>query len=243
VERAALVLILLLAPPQTPARPTLKLDAKAAASKAHAVEPRAAVEALLRGSQGAPAASALAAIGRNVDELLVALARDPAIELPVRGRAVAALAQTPTPLARSFLYALVADPAKALAAQGKRKAAAVDGGAKTAAASGVTSDEAARTLQRRGAVSLGWIGGGAAPATLGPLLAHPDADVRADAALGLALTRLPRAAEILRARLPLETDPRVRAHIARQITVIEGALGLSPAPTVPAKQGPVRSEF
>jgi hypothetical protein len=85
-------------------------------------------------------------------------------------------------------------------------------------------------------VTLGWIAGPLAPPVLAPVLEHADPDVRADAAVGLALTRLPAAADLLRARLPRETDPQVRGHLARQLNVIEAALA-APAPAPPSNAG------
>jgi HEAT repeat protein len=225
----------------------------AGASKAGKPTPasaRATLEGLLRSSSSGPSATDLAAVGRNVDELLVTIARDASLELPLRARAVGALAKIPTNAARAFLVALIEDPQEALAPAAARRprgkpAPLPDAGAQPLG----QSDDVSRTLVRRAAVSLGWIGGSLAPRTLGPLLAHSDPDVRADAAVGLALTRLPEAVRLLRARLPVETDGRVRGHIARQLTVIESALGpLSPvgAPATPSAKPvgpPPRSEF
>jgi hypothetical protein len=192
--------------------------------------------------------------------LLVAMARDAALELPLRARAVGALSRVPTPASRAFLSALIEDPNEALAPAAAQRprgkvaakeppapAAKKDGGAVAAARPRASDDDVTLTLLRRAAVSLGWIGGSLAPITLGPLLEHNDPDVRADAAVALALTRLPEAAHLLRARLPREKDPRVRSHIARQLNVIEAALGpVAPAahPGPPPAAGPPgRAEF
>ncbi|HXU82001.1 MAG TPA: HEAT repeat domain-containing protein, partial [Polyangia bacterium] len=86
-------------------------------------------------------------------------------------------------------------------------------------------------LLAKAAVALGWLGGVRVPDRLGPLLDHPDPDVRVDAAAGLGLTRLPTAVEHLRKRLDVEPVARVRAQISRQIQVIEATL----APPEPKK--------
>ncbi|HEY0712749.1 MAG TPA: HEAT repeat domain-containing protein, partial [Polyangia bacterium] len=156
----------------------------------------------------------------------------------VRTRAVGALAYTPTRTARTYLMSLVRgrDPA---APTKPASVASKDAGAtpaKPVADAGQTPDKAttsaALVLLRRAAVTLGWIGGPLAPPALAPLLEHADPDVRADAAVGLALTRLPAAAEILRARLARESDARVRGHISRQLSVIDTALA---APATPSR--------
>jgi HEAT repeat protein len=220
--------------------------AQATAAPARKPEPtrtanaRASLEALLRKSSTPPSATDLAGVGRNVDELLVSIARDAALDLPLRARAVGALARVPTAASRGFLMAMLEDPEDALAPAAARRPAG-----KPAPDAAPAGDDVTRTLLRRAAVSLGWIGGSLAPAALGPLLAHTDPDVRADAAVALALTRLPEAARLLRARLPIEPDPRVRGHLARQLNVVEGALGpATPPPGPPPKAGlPQRGEF
>ncbi|HEY0708786.1 MAG TPA: HEAT repeat domain-containing protein [Polyangia bacterium] len=211
---------------------------------------RARVAHLLRTSPTAPPNVELAAAGRAVDEALIAIAADDALGLPVRTRAVSALAYTPTRAARTYLMSLVraqgaaAAVTSAPAKPGKSAdagATAGDAGATAeATASGqpvagatAESKNAALTLLRRAAVTLGWIGGPLAPPALAPLLDHNDPDVRADAAVGLALTRLPAAATLLRARLARETDGRVRGHLARQLNVIDAALA-APAPAAKA---------
>jgi HEAT repeat protein len=214
------------------------------------VTPRAALESLLRKSGAPPSDAELRGVARNADQLLVAIARDASLELSLRGRAVGALAHVPTAAARGFLVTLIEDPGEALAPEAARRPPGKAGKSKTVKPAprdaGATpgNAEESRTLVRRAAVSLGWIGGSQAPAIIGPLLAHDDPDVRGDAAVALALTRLPEGARLLRARLPLEKDPRVRSHIARQLNVIEAALGAaaaSPPPATPRTQ-PVRGD-
>jgi HEAT repeat protein len=73
------------------------------------------------------------------------------------------------------------------------------------------------------------------PGQLGPLLAHPDPDVRLDVAIALGLTRSEEAADFLRARFDVETVPKVRSQMGRQLRVIEDALAEArrPPPTPP----------
>jgi HEAT repeat protein len=157
---------------------------------------RAALEPRLRSYQPDPAA--WRALGPGTDQTLIEIAGDGKTETLLRARAVSTLGYFPTPAARKFLEATI---------EGK----------------GTSSDPGDRLLVSKAAVSLGWLGGVDVPARLAPLLSHADADVRLDAAIGLGLTRLPSAAEALRKRLELETVPRVRAQVSRQIQVIEDA--------------------
>lgn len=215
--------------------------------RAPAQSQRAAVENLLRASAAAPTAPELARLGRAVDETLIAIARDPAVDLPIRARAVGALVNTPSTAAHTFLRELVERPEKTLS-PARGKAPKPDAGAADAGAGPEKRAEAAaqQVLLRRAAVALGWLGGPRVVMALGPLLDHPDPEIRADATLGLALTRSPEAAQRLRTRLPKETDPRVRGHIARQINVIEAATGGTPPPPPPPPKipGPTpRGEF
>jgi hypothetical protein len=232
---------------------------------------RGRLEQLLRASNAPPTDVELATAGRAVDEGLIAIASDPEVELPVRTRAVGALAYTPTRTARTYLMSLLRPASSAPAVTGGKAGGAQTAGAnKTAGAptskapgatgnatqaaadagapgspdaattarppTATTSTAAALVLLRRAAVTIGWVGGPLAPPALGPLLEHADPDVRADAAVGLALTRLPAAARLLRARLSRETDPRVRGHLTRQLSVIDTALATPPptATTLPA---------
>jgi hypothetical protein len=186
-------------------------------------ETRAALVALLRPSAPPPGTDELAALGSGVEDQLIAIARDDHEELSLRARAVTALGRAPLPTTatRLFLTGLLKPRAA------PDKAGRPDAGATPPAAAA----NADLLLLRRAIVALGTIGGGRAPDLLAPLLAHADPDVRADAAVALALTRLPKAAEHLRARLALETDGRVRGLIARQLNVVDAALGRE----VPAK--------
>lgn len=165
---------------------------------------RADVEAKLRAHPPPPAAS-FRALGYGTDQLLVEIGGDAKAELLLRARAIAALGYLPTAPSRRFLEAFVAEHAGA-------------------------SDDRYRLLLRRAAVALGWQGGLHAASRLGALFDHHDPDVRLDAALGLGLTRLPAAADLLRKRLPNETEARVRSQISKQLRLIEDALAAGTAP-------------
>ena len=164
---------------------------------------RDAVLKLIGASERPPSQRDLRALGDGVDGVLIALADDAKLDAKMRARAVSALAFVPTATSRAFLGKLVG---------------------KSAAAKDATDV----LLIRRAALALGWQGGSATPPLLADLLQHTDPEVRVDAALALALTRLSSAADLLRARLDVESDGRVRGHITRQLRVVEEALGLPP---------------
>ncbi len=168
---------------------------------------RASVEARLRAYDLPPSEKDLQKLGRDVDLVLVEIAGNAKVEILIRVRAVSALANCGTVAARRFFDQTI----------------------DKYATSTVPAD---RLLLRKAAVGLGWMGGLTTPDRLGPLLENPDPDVRLDAAIGLGLTRLPGAAALLRKRLPVEPDARVRVHIGRQLATIDRALGAtSPGPT------------
>jgi HEAT repeat protein len=160
--------------------------------------PRATVENRLHKYQPDPAA--WRALGPGTDDALLEIGGDGKVEVLVRARAISTLGYFPTPAVRKFLEATI---------EGK----------------GASSDPGDRLLVGKAAVALGWIGGVQVPGRLTPLLASADPDLRLDAAVGLGLTRLAAAADSLRKRLDIETVPRVRAQISRQIQVIEEARG------------------
>jgi hypothetical protein len=178
-------------------------------------ELRTALVALLQAPGPPPGPGELAALGSGVEDQLIGIGRDDRAELSLRARAVSALARAPFPTTatRLFLTGL-------LQPRPTPSPPRPDAGAPAAA-----SGKSDVLLVRRALIALGTIGGGRAPDLLAPLLSHADPDVRADAAVALALTRLPRAAEHLRTRLPLETDGRVRGLMARQLNVLDAALG------------------
>jgi HEAT repeat protein len=171
---------------------------------------RAAVETRLRANTLPRSAAEWQALGPGTDEILVAIAGDAKAELQLRAHAVTALGVMSTRPGRAFLESVV-----------KQKASSADAGDKL--------------LLRKAALALGWAGGNAVPDQIGPLLDHPDPDVRIDAAIGLGLTRSEEAADLLRKRFDVETVPKVRNQIGRQIRLIEEAVAAA-KPSPPASQ-------
>jgi hypothetical protein len=169
---------------------------------------RAAVEARLRANTLPRAAADWVALGPGTDEVLIAIAADAKAELQLRVHAVSALGVLSTRPGRAFLESVV-----------KQKASSADAGGKL--------------LLRKAALALGWAGGTAVPAQLGPLLDHPDPDVRIDVAIGLGLTRSEEAAGFLRKRFDVETVPKVRNQIGRQLRLIEDAVAAAKSPASP----------
>jgi HEAT repeat protein len=162
--------------------------------------------------------SELRALAQVPEKPLIAVASDVRAETMVRARAVAALRLLPSPGVRAYLDRLLQDKAKA-------------------------SDAGDRLLLRRAAIALGWLSGPRACQQLALLFANEDAEVRVDAAIGLGLTRAADAPAFLRRQLAVETAPRVRDQIERQLR----ALGLGPTepekpPPKPERQ-PMRGGF
>jgi HEAT repeat protein len=160
---------------------------------------RAAVEAQLRAKAQPGSATEWRALGSGVEEALVALAGDSKVDLQERGRAVSALGLVATRPGLAYLEKVVKESA-------------------------ATTDAGEKFILRKAAVALGWTGGAAVPGQLGPLLQHSDPDVRLDAAIGLGLTRSEEAADLLRARFDVETVPKVRSQIGRQLAQVEQAI-------------------
>jgi len=171
---------------------------------------RAAVEARLRANTLPSSAADWRALGPGTDEVLIAIAGDAKAELQLRAHAVTALGVVSTRAGRAYLEVVV-----------KQKASSTDAGDKQ--------------LLRKAALALGWAGGTLVPSQLGPLLEHPDPDVRIDAAIGLGLTRSEEAADLLRVRFDVETVPKVRSQIGRQLRLIEDAAAEAKRP-LPAPQ-------
>jgi hypothetical protein len=126
---------------------------------------------------------------------LIAIASDLAVERLTRARAVAALRLLPSPAVQDFLCQLVQSKAK-------------------------TTDTTDRLLLRRAAVTLGWLGGADAPEVLALLFENDDAEVRLDAALGISMTRASSALGLLHKQLAVESSPRVREQIQRQLLAL-----------------------
>jgi hypothetical protein len=146
-----------------------------------------------------PAAGELRALALAPEDALMAIVSDPAALALIRSRAVAALRVVPTQGVGVFLGKLIQSKAKA-------------------------TDTTDRLIVRRAAVVLGWMAGAGAAETLSLLFDNEDAEVRLDAAIGLGLTRAATAATYLRRQLAVETAPRVRDQMERQLR----ALGESP---------------
>jgi len=152
---------------------------------------RAEVEAALRKEGDAN----LPRLAAEAEAILMAIADDKAVEGPVRGRAVAALAYARTARAHTYLENLVL-----------RRA--------------TSSDLTDRLLVRRGAVALGWQAGPRVVDIVAPLLDHGDPEVRLDAAVALGLCRARGAEAPLRARLAQEQDPAVRRQIESALRTV-----------------------
>jgi HEAT repeat protein len=112
-----------------------------------------------------------------------------------RSRAVAALRLLPSPTVQAFLGTLIESKAKA-------------------------TGETDRLILRRAAVALGWMAGSDAPEQLALLFENDAPDVRLDAVLGISMTRAATAAAILHKQLVVESSPRVREQIQRQLTAL-----------------------
>jgi HEAT repeat protein len=152
---------------------------------------RSQIEAYLA-THDVPAATELRALAAAPENVLMAVASDPAAEGLMRSRAVAALRVVPTQGVQVFLGKLIQTKAKA-------------------------TDKTDRLLVRRAAVVIGWMGGAGAVEKLAMLFDNEDAEVRLDAAIGLGLTRAATAATSLRRQLAAEPAPRVRDQIERQL--------------------------
>jgi HEAT repeat protein len=144
----------------------------------------------------------LRALASAPEKPLMAIAEDAQAEGLARARAVAALRLLPSPEVQGFLGKLVRSKAK-------------------------SKDATDQLLLRRAAVALGWMGGSRAGDDLALLFENGDPEVRLDAAIGIGLSRAPDAADLLRRQLAIESVPRVRNQIERQLRV------LAPAPTEP----------
>jgi hypothetical protein len=160
-----------------------------------------------------PSAAQLQTIARAPAKSLMTIAADAHAPALVRARAVAALRLFPSADTRSFLAGLIEAKAK-------------------------TTDATEGLLVRRAAVALGWLGGPDVCEQIAVLFANENSEIRVDAAIGLGLTRAAEAPALLRAQLAVETVPRVRDQIERQLR----SLPRPPPPPTPTekKQQPQR---
>lgn len=188
----------------------LPLAAAPAADAGRAGNDRARFEAYL-GDHDVPTAAELRALGKAPDKSLITLSSDTRADGLVRARATAGLRFFPTPEVQTFLGKIIQKNAKA-------------------------TDATDRLIVRRAALALGWMVAARAADTLVLLFDNDDVEVRVDAAIGLGLTRSEAAASSLRRRLDVESAPRVREQIERQLR----AMG---QPTnQPEKAPPVKKE-
>ena len=164
-----------------------------------------------------PSAAELRALAKAPEDALMAIASDTRAEGLIRSRAVAALRLVPTPGVQGFLGKLIQAKAKA-------------------------TDASERLLVRRAAVALGWMAGPGAAEKLDLLFDNEDAEVRLDAAIGLGLSRAATAATCLRRQLAVETVPRVRDQIERQLRALGEPL-VEPKAPAPKKEQPMRSSW
>lgn len=199
--------------PKPASRPGRSRAPEPAVDPAQAAAARTRVEARLGGLERGLDEAELRELGPGADRALVAIASDEKAGLPLRVKAIGALAYTPTRPANEYLRRTV-----------------------TALQTSRTPEET--TLLRKAAVSLGNQSGPAAVDTLAPLLEHPDPAVRTDATIALALCRTGRAAEALQARFEREPDDGVRAQMARQLEVLRKSLPPAPAPPVGGPRRP-----
>jgi HEAT repeat protein len=184
-------------------------DAGVAAPKADSAPSRAVVEAALTSTTRPVGARELAELGPRVDETLLAITRDANAATSLRARAIAAMAYVRSEPVVKYLRATI-----------------------DRAFDAKTPDD--RMLVRKAALSYGWIGIPESPTDLAPLLGHPDADVRVDAGVALALTRLKDAVPPLERHVESEKDPWVRRQLARQLDQLKKYAG-----TPPKRRSPV----
>ncbi len=156
---------------------------------------RAKVERLLSGYEPRPIGPELRRLGDGVDEVLIAIARDPKTRPVRRARALAALGQVPTLAGRDACRGVIRDESRA--------------------ASGPEVLDVAACARTLGAF------GPQLQMDLAPLLAHPAPDVRAAAAEGLATAHAKLALPLLEHQLDREKDPAVRATLTKSIDSIK----------------------
>ena len=165
-----------------------------------------------------PTAAELRALAKSPEDALMAIASDTRAEGLIRSRAVAALRLVPTLGVQAFLGKLLQGHAKA-------------------------TDPTERLIVRRAAVAIGWMAGPGAAEKLVPLFDNEDADVRIDAAIGLGLTRAGAAATYLRRQHAVETVPRVRDQIERQLRALGEPLVEPEKAPAPKNEPPMRSSW
>ncbi len=156
------------------------------------------VEALQGSSPMTP--ERVGSMGKDADLVLIDLVRDDKVEREVRGRAIDALAASGTVVARDQLVRMATS----------------------------TGDELEVTLLRRALLGLGWMRDGRATDIISPWLTHPEAQVRTDAAVALALTKTKGALETLERHKRGEKDAGVRSKVERLIRQLRHELPPEP---------------
>ena len=197
--------------------PCLPCLVVASADAGRAATERSRFEAYL-GDHDVPTAAELRALGKAPDKTLMALSSDPHAEGLVRARATAGLRFFPTPEVQTFLGKLIQKNAKA-------------------------TDATDRLIVRRAALALGWMVVADAPDTLALLFDNDDVEVRVDAAIGLGLTRSESATGYLRRRLAVESAPRVREQIERQLRAMGKPTTQPEKAPSPKKEAPMRTDW
>jgi HEAT repeat protein len=142
-----------------------------------------------------PSADDLFGLGASPANVLMAIASDEHAEGLTRARAVSALRLLPSPVVQTYLEKLIQSKATA-------------------------TDAADRLVVRRAAIALGWMAGSDAPDLLAALFANEDVEVRVDAVLGISMSRAATAANTLRKQLVVDSSPRVRQQIERQLVAL-----------------------
>lgn len=177
---------------------------------------RSKFEAYLAGHD-VPLAEELRALAKSPEDPLMTIASDTRVDGLIRSRAVAALRVVPTKGVQSFLGKLIEAKAKA-------------------------TDASDRLIVRRAAVALGWMVAPGAAEKLALLFENEDAEVRLDAAIGIGLTRAETAATLLRRQLAVESVPRVRDQIERQLRALpESSPEPDKAHSPPKRAPPMRT--
>lgn len=170
---------------------------------------RSKIEAYLATHDVASAAE-LDGLMKAPENALMAIASDGHMVGLTRARAVAALRLVPSLGVQAFLLKLVQSNAKA-------------------------TDATERLIVRRAAVVLGWMAGAGSAERLALLFENDDAEVRLDAAIGIGLTRADTAATLLHRQLAVESVPKVRDQIERQLRAL-GAAPVEPEKSKPPKK-------
>lgn len=196
--------------------PSPRLAASIAAASADAgvkKTERARVQSYLD-THDVPSAADLRGLSPSPEKPLIAIAGDDQVDRLARARAVAALRLLPSPAVQAFLTDLIQKQA-------------------------TTTNATLRLLLRRAAISLGWMAEADAPDVLSLLFDNEDVEVRVDAVLGISMSRASTAAMTLRKQLAVESSPRVRQQIERQLVAL-GAEQAEPDKPPSKKKQPTR---